>query len=149
MFDLAVERLGVGPDDVGQSEADDDIMAALKVGARGYVLKGVSSGALVEILQGIANGESYVSPSLAARLLTEMRLRPPAALADDPLSKLTAREEQILRLVAEGMSNKEVGRKLSLQEKTVKHYMTRILEKLHVRNRTEAAILLREVTRPQ
>jgi two-component system, NarL family, nitrate/nitrite response regulator NarL len=131
------------------SEADDDIMAALKVGARGYVLKGVSSGALVDILQGIANGESYVSPSLAARLLTEMRLRPPAALADDPLSKLTAREEQILRLVAEGMSNKEVGRKLSLQEKTVKHYMTRILEKLHVRNRTEAAILLREVTRPQ
>jgi two-component system nitrate/nitrite response regulator NarL len=52
------------------SEADDDIMAALKVGARGYVLKGVSSGALVDILQGIANGESYVSPSLAARLLT-------------------------------------------------------------------------------
>jgi DNA-binding NarL/FixJ family response regulator len=78
-----------------------------------------------------------------------MRLRPPAALADDPLSKLTGREEQILRLVAEGMSNKEVGRKLNLQEKTVKHYMTRILEKLHVRNRTEAAILLREVTRPQ
>jgi len=54
-----------------------------------------------------------------------------------------------LRLVAEGMSNKEVGRKLNLQEKTVKHYMTRILEKLHVRNRTEAAILLRDMTRPQ
>ena len=78
-----------------------------------------------------------------------MRLRPPAALADDPLSKPTAREEQILRLVAEGMSNKEVGRKLNLQEKTVKHYMTRILEKLHVRNRTEAAILIREAKRQQ
>src|SRR6185369_9111817 len=89
------------------SEANDDIMAALKAGAKGYVLKGVGSAALVEIMQGIANGESYVSPSLAARLLTEMRLRPPPALADDPLSTLTEREEQILRLVAEGMSNKE------------------------------------------
>ena len=66
-----------------------------------------------------------------------------------PTAEGVAGSEQILRLVAEGMSNKEVGRKLSLQEKTVKHYMTRILEKLHVRNRTEAAILLREVTRPQ
>ena len=126
------------------SEANDDIMAALKAGAKGYVLKGVGSAALVEIMQGIANGESYVSPSLAARLLTEMRLRPPPALADDPLSTLTEREEQILRLVAQGMSNKEVGRKLELQEKTIKHHMTRILEKLHVRNRTEAAMLLRE-----
>jgi len=126
------------------SEANDDIMAALKAGAKGYVLKGVGSAALVEIMQGIANGESYVSPSLAARLLTEMRLRPPPALADDPLSTLTEREEQILRLVAQGMSNKEVGRKLDLQEKTIKHHMTRILEKLHVRNRTEAAMLLRE-----
>ena len=73
-----------------------------------------------------------------------MRLRPPPSLADDPLSTLTEREEQILRLVAQGMSNKEVGRKLDLQEKTIKHHMTKILEKLHVRNRTEAAMLLRE-----
>lgn len=129
------------------SEASDDIMAALKAGAKGYVLKGVGSAALVEILQGIVKGESYVSPALAARLLTEMRLRPPPTGAEDPLSKLTAREEQILRLVAQGMSNKEVGRKLDLQEKTVKHHMTRILEKLQVRNRTEAAILLRDPVR--
>jgi two-component system nitrate/nitrite response regulator NarL len=129
------------------SEANDDIMAALKAGAKGYLLKGVGSAALLEILIGIANGESYVSPSLAARLLTELRLRPPPAIADDPLSKLTGREEQILRLVAQGLSNKEVGRKLDLQEKTVKHHMTRILEKLHVRNRTEAAMLLRDPAR--
>jgi DNA-binding NarL/FixJ family response regulator len=61
----------------------------------------------------------------------------------DPLADLTRREEQILRLVADGLSNKEVGLKLDLQEKTVKHHMTRILNKLHVRNRTEAAVLLR------
>ena len=125
------------------SEADDDIMEALKAGAKGYVLKGVGSAMLVDILQGVANGESYVSPSLAARLLTEMRA-PGGAAPDDPLSRLTPREEEILRLVAQGLSNKEVGLRLDLQEKTVKHHMTRILGKLQVRNRTEAAVLLRE-----
>ena len=124
------------------SEAGDDIMEALRAGAKGYVLKGVGSAMLVDILAGVARGESYVSPSLAARLLTEMRIggRSPA---EDPLASLTGREEQILRLVADGLSNKEVGLKLDLQEKTVKHHMTRILSKLQVRNRTEAAVLLR------
>ena len=117
------------------SEADDDIMAALRGGAKGYVLKGVGSATLTEILQGIAKGESYVSPSLAARLLMEMRNREAGDTPEDPLSTLTRREEEILRLVADGLSNKEVGLKLDLQEKTVKHHMTRILNKLHVRNR--------------
>ena len=126
------------------SEADDDIMAALKAGAKGYVLKGVGSAMLVDILQGVAKGESYVSPSLAARLLTEMRTREPGGTSADPLSTVDATEEEILRLVAHGLSNKEVGLRLDLQEKTVKHHMTRILGKLHVRNRTEAAVLLRE-----
>jgi two-component system nitrate/nitrite response regulator NarL len=127
------------------SEADDDILAALKAGAKGYVLKGVGSAALVEILESVAKGESYVSPSLAARLLTEMRKSGAQdTVAADPLSTLTPREEEILRLVAKGLSNKEVALQLDLQEKTVKHHMTRILNKLHVRNRTEAAILLRD-----
>ncbi|MBL8895028.1 MAG: response regulator transcription factor [Rhizobiales bacterium] len=129
------------------SEADDDIIAALKAGAKGYVLKGVASATLVEIVASVARGESYVSPSLAARILSEMGVRRPASEnAADPLSTLTRREEEILRLVAEGLSNKEVGLKLNLQEKTVKHHMTRIMGKLHVRNRTEAAVLLREAT---
>jgi DNA-binding NarL/FixJ family response regulator len=111
-------------------------------------LKGVGAATLVEILQSIASGESYVSPSLAARLLTEMR-DPHGAPPADPLSQLTQRETQILRLVAQGMSNKEVARSLDLQEKTIKHHMTRVLNKLHVRNRTEAAVLLRDsVPRP-
>ena len=127
------------------SEADDDILAALKAGAKGYVLKGVGSAALVDILESVANGDSYVSPSLAARLLTEMRKAgAQSTVAADPLSTLTPREEEILRLVARGLSNKEVALQLDLQEKTVKHHMTRILNKLHVRNRTEAAILLRD-----
>lgn len=125
------------------SEADEDIMAALRAGASGYVLKGVGAASLVEILQGIANGESYVSPSLAGRLLLEMKDRT-ARAEEKPLAGLTQRETQILRLVAEGLSNKEIARRLDLQEKTVKHHMTRVLNKLHVRNRTEAALIMRD-----
>jgi two-component system nitrate/nitrite response regulator NarL len=127
------------------SEDDDDILLALKAGAKGYVLKGVSAAALADIVTSVAAGESYVSPALAARLLAEMRVREPARPAEDPMSRLTAREEQILRLVARGLSNKAVARELDLQEKTVKHHMTRILNKLQVKNRTEAALLLRDI----
>lgn len=127
------------------SEEDDDVLTALRAGAHGYVLKGVDAERLCEIVRGVAAGESYVSPSLAARILAELR-NPPAAPPSQPahvdlLSTLTRREDQILAHVAAGRSNKEIARELDLQEKTVKHHMTSILQKLHVRNRTEAAIL--------
>lgn len=124
------------------SEANADVAEALKAGARGYVLKGVGSKALAEILRDVADGQSYVSPSLSARLLSD--LLKPAGSKPDPLSLLTGREADILKLVAEGLSNKEVAARLSLQEKTVKHHMTRVLAKLNVRNRTEAALVARE-----
>lgn len=125
------------------SEEDDDVMQALKAGAVGYVLKGVGSRELVAIVKDVARGQSYVSPTLAARILNAMR-QGEAKRAENPLADLSKREEDILRLVAEGKSNKEVGRVLDLQEKTVKHYMTTILQKLHVRNRVEAAVMARE-----
>lgn len=132
------------------SETDDDIMAALQAGAKGYLLKGVGADDLVTIVAGIATGESYVSPGLAARLLVSLNAKGgTAAPAPSPLGGLTAREEQILRLVAQGLSNKEVGRKLALQEKTVKHYMTNILQKLQARNRVEAAMMAREAWTPK
>lgn len=106
------------------------------------MLKGVGAGELVGVVRGLADGQSYVSPSLAGRLLVGMRSKPGAAA--NPLEDLTKREEDILRLVAQGLSNREVGHTLDLQEKTVKHYMTAILQKLHVRNRVEAAMLARE-----
>ncbi|TIS73082.1 MAG: response regulator transcription factor, partial [Mesorhizobium sp.] len=117
------------------SETNADVAQALKAGARGYVLKGVGSKSLAEILRDVANGQSYVSPTLSAR---------PPSRKPDPLSQLTGREAEILGLVAEGLSNKEVAMRLSLQEKTVKHHMTRVLAKLNVRNRTEAALLMHE-----
>lgn len=125
------------------SEEDDDVMQALKAGAVGYILKGVGSRELVSIVKDVARGQSYVSPTLAARILNAMREGGPKR-PENPLDDLSKREEDILSLVAEGKSNKEVGRALDLQEKTVKHYMTTILQKLHLRNRVEAAVMARE-----
>jgi len=126
------------------SEHDDDVVAALQAGARGYILKGVGGEDLIDIVRAVNRGESYVSPDLAARLLVEMRNGDGRNARHDPLTGLTAREEQILKLVSHGLSNKEIGRELGLREKTVKHYMTNILQKLQVRNRVEAALLARD-----
>lgn len=124
--------------------ADDEehVVAAFKAGAHAYVLKGVAARELISILRAVWAGEGYVSPALAAQLLSEMkstgaRERPPAGA----LEELTERERQILELIAVGSSNKEIGQQLHLTEKTVKHYVTNILQKLHVRNRVEAALL--------
>ncbi|NBE06413.1 response regulator [Paragemmobacter ruber] len=125
------------------SEADDDLLEALRAGARGYVLKGVSAAELVEVLQGVATGGSYVPPALAARVLASMQGRGPREVPE--AEALVPREAEILRLVATGRSNKEIARELDLQEKTVKHYMTNILQKLQVRNRVEAALKAREM----
>lgn len=123
------------------SEDDDSILAALEAGAAGYILKGVGSRELIGILDDLMAGRSYVAPSLAAKLLTRMNAPRRGPAPAEPIDTLTKREEDILRLVARGLSNKEAGRMLDLQEKTVKHYMTTILQKLQVRNRTEAALL--------
>lgn len=126
------------------SEHDDDVVAALQAGARGYILKGVGGDDLINIVRSVNEGASYVSPDLAARLLVEMKNGAGPNEPPDSLTGLTKREEQILKHVSHGLSNKEVGRELSLQEKTIKHYMTNILQKLQVRNRVEAAILARD-----
>lgn len=130
------------------SEQDDDVHEALKAGARAYVLKGVGGAELVRVVRDVAAGSSYVSPTLAARLLK--KLGEPDAKPTHPsgrLATLTGREREILDHVADGKSNKEVARALDLQEKTIKHYMTNILRKLEVRNRVEAAVLAREAGR--
>ncbi|MEH7828427.1 response regulator transcription factor [Gemmobacter denitrificans] len=125
------------------SEEDDVVMQALKAGALGYVLKGVGGRELAALVKDLARGQTYVSPALAGRLLATLRGGTKQRAAN-PLDELSKREEDILRLVAEGKSNKEIGLTLDLQEKTVKHYMTSILQKLHLRNRVEAAVLARE-----
>ena len=126
------------------SEADDDLMQAINLGAMGYLLKGVGASELVTLVRDIAGGRSYISGGLAGRLLVAMRRGNAVRAVQNPLDELSKREEDVLKLVAKGHSNREVGDALDLQEKTVKHYMTSILQKLHVRNRVEAAMLARQ-----
>jgi two-component system nitrate/nitrite response regulator NarL len=119
------------------AETPESLMAALKAGAHGYVLKGVSASELRAIVARVAAGEAYVTPALAAEMLTELS-RP---RAPDSFESLTSREAEVLELLSQGMTNRAIGEQLHLAEKTVKHYMTVILQKLQVRSRTEAALL--------
>jgi two-component system, NarL family, nitrate/nitrite response regulator NarL len=123
--------------------ADEErVTNAMRCGARGYLLKGVSGPGLVGAVRAVSQGELYVSPSLAARLLIRSGTdRAGRGESPDRFDDLTTREQQILALVSHGLSNKEIGSKLELTEKTVKHYLTSVLKKLHVRNRVDAALL--------
>lgn len=127
------------------SEDDDDLLAALEAGARGYVLKGVGADELMRIVRLVAAGEVYVPPSMAAVLLIGVARGSRAAAPTSPLDALSERERQVLELLAQGQSNREIGDGLHLTEKTVKHYVTAILQKLNVRNRVEAALQAREI----
>src|SRR5919202_5371584 len=116
------------------SEDEDDLLSAMKAGASGYVLKGVSARDLAGVVRSVSGGEVYVAPSLAFGLLREMS----APRSTDPLAELSGRERQVLELVASGLSNQEIGLQLGLSERTVKHYMTNLFTKLGVRSRVEA-----------
>jgi len=119
------------------SEHEDDLMAAFLAGARGYVLKGVSGKELARVVRFVVSGDVYVSPRLASGLLLEMS----KPKSPNPLDELTEREREILQLVSEGLTNREIGEQLYLSEKTIKHYMTNVLQKLQVRSRVQAALL--------
>jgi two-component system, NarL family, nitrate/nitrite response regulator NarL len=119
------------------SENEDDLVAAMNAGAKGYVLKGIAGRELRAILKSVHRGEVYVAPGLAYGMIKGLT-RP---RAHDPLRELTTREREVLELVAAGLSNAEIGGRLGLAEKTVKHYMTAILGKLQVGSRVEAALL--------
>lgn len=118
------------------------VRTALRAGAHGYISKGVAGHDLVAAARRILAGERYVSPELAARLIAE---DVPAPANDQPSnmtlrSSLTQRERQIFELLGEGLSNQEIADRVGLSENTVKHYMTPLMHKLGVRNRTEAAL---------
>jgi two-component system, NarL family, nitrate/nitrite response regulator NarL len=123
---------------VSEAATADNVRMALEAGIRGYILKGVEAGEFVRILTSIAQGALYLPPELGAGLLRQnMRLNGATRANRRPYG-LTAREEEILSCVARALTNKEVARELQISEKTVKHYMTVIMEKLQVRNRVEA-----------
>lgn len=120
------------------------VRAALRAGAHGYISKGVGGNDLVASARRVLAGERYVSPELAARLITEDTNPREHGSGTDGFTlraSLTQRERQVFELLGEGLSNLEIATRVGLSENTVKHYMTPLLQKLGVRNRTEAALL--------
>ena len=127
---------------VAMTASEEQVSSTLQRGVRGFLMKKASTHELVQTVRALRRGEYYVSPSVAARLF--MRADAGVAKADTSLSRvseLTGREEEILSILVQGCSNKEIGNKLALSEKTIKHHVTNILQKLQVRNRVEAALL--------
>jgi DNA-binding NarL/FixJ family response regulator len=127
---------------------DEHVFDGLRAGAAGYLLKDVSSQRLVEAIRAAARGESFLQPSVAAKVLAEfsrMEPSPPATGNDSLVEPLSDRELEILRLMAEGLSNREIGAALFITEGTVKNHVTNILGKLNVRDRTQAALRAREL----
>jgi len=120
------------------SDEDDDLFEAIKAGAEGYLLKNLGPDELIQMLRSVVANEAPLSPAIASKLLGEFR-RHPRDEQRQSHSELTSREHEVLRLVAEGMSNAEIGLKLCVVEGTVKNHLHNILEKLHLQNRVQAA----------
>lgn len=122
------------------SNEENDLFTAIKAGAKGYLLKNVSLQELIDSIRLVASGEAIVAPSMAVRLLDEFR-QAEIERTEKILSELSLREKEVLQLIADGKSNKEIAAKLYISETTVKAHLRSILEKLHVRNRAQAAAM--------
>ena len=122
------------------SEDIEDLFAAIKAGARGYLLKNLESADLRGMLAAVARGEAAITPAIAGRILTELARPEPApvgATARTDPDRLTERELDVLRLVVAGMRNKEIAAALGISENTAKFHLRNILDKLHAQNRAE------------
>lgn len=129
-------------------EEDEEVFSALRAGAAGFLLKDSPSEKLCEAIRLAARGETWLQPSVAAKLVSEFsRLapRPPLSHSVSLSEPLSHREQEVLRCLAEGMSNKEIGRRLTISEGTVKNHMSQVLGKLQVLDRTQAALRAREL----
>lgn len=123
---------------------DEAVLGAVLAGADGYLLKEVRATRLVEGIRRVARGESLLDPEVVARVRSRMTAASADTRASSPLADLTPREREILALIAEGLSNREIAGRLFLAEKTVKNYVSGILSKLGLQRRTQAAVLATE-----
>jgi DNA-binding NarL/FixJ family response regulator len=117
---------------------DDALFAAILAGAAGYVLKQVRGDDLVQAIRHVAAGQSMLDPAVTERVMAALRDRP---RTDARMQRLTPKEEEVLDLVADGLTNRQIAARLGLAEKTVKNYVSILLGKLGVESRTQAAVL--------
>ena len=141
-IDLCRDLRDLSPDTrtlvLTSNDQEESIAAAMSAGAVGYVLKQVQGTSLLSAVRTVASGHSLIDPALARRMISWMEH---GSEAPHELAGLTDQQLRILSLLAEGLTNKEIGSRLYLAEKTVKNHVTRILAKLGVQRRTQAALL--------
>ena len=126
-------------------DLDEYVYDALGAGASGFLLKDVTADTLFEAVRVVAAGDALLAPGVTRRLIAEFaRLRPSAPSSPDALVELTPRETEVLRLVAEGLSNGEIAERLVVSDETIKTHVSRVLSKLDVRDRTQAVVVAYE-----
>lgn len=121
------------------SEEDKDLFEAIKYGAHGYLLKNVRPEALFETIRSVFRGEAAISGATAAKILNEFARQARKPREENYEEKLSVREQEVLQLLTEGRTNKEIGNRLAIAENTVKNHLKNILGKLHLENRVQAA----------
>lgn len=124
-------------------EDDESVFTALKVGARGYVLKDADEAEMIRAIQAVAEGEAIFSPAIAARMMHYFAA-PPTARAGASFPELTEREREVLTLIARGYANAQIAEELTISLKTVRNHASSIFNKLQVADRAQAAIRARE-----
>jgi DNA-binding NarL/FixJ family response regulator len=123
---------------------DESVFEALRAGAVGYLLKDTPSTRLLDAIRLTARGESFLEPSIAAKVVAEFSRLSPRPAPDSPAGSLSEREVEVMRLIARGASNREIASELVIAEGTVKNHITNILAKLEASDRTEAAMKARD-----
>ena len=131
---------GIGVIILTMYRQDQYVFEAIKAGARAYLLKDADSDELLRAIRAVAAGEALLDSGIALKMIEEFRRLQSDPVGADGITQLTGRELDILRLVAQGLDNNEIGDRLGLSEKTVRNRLTVIFEKLHVNNRTQAAL---------
>ncbi|MGH3143413.1 MAG: LuxR C-terminal-related transcriptional regulator, partial [Gaiellales bacterium] len=126
-------------------EEDDYIFEALSAGASGFLLKRTKPEELIAAIHTVAAGDSLLSPSVTRRVIDRMATQPSQVVSSRRLDELTPREREVLELVGRGLSNREIGEALFIEESTVKTHVKRILMKLGLRDRVQAVILAYEM----
>ncbi|KAF4405305.1 MULTISPECIES: response regulator transcription factor [Streptomyces] len=128
---------------------DDALLDAIMAGAAGYVLKQIKGSDLIAAVRTVASGQSMLDPATTARLMSSLRGDDaPKEPQNEALAGLSPREREILALIGEGLTNREIGKRLYLSEKTVKNHISRLLAKLGVERRVQAAVLASQATPP-